>query len=129
LTKIYKILICGGTGWGRAAPIKRELKRRLRDLKAGRLDAKEIVVIEGKAPGADSIAGEMAKELNIHVCEVGALWDTRYRGAGPQRNSIMLALEPHEVWAFHTDLKKSKGTKDTVTKARKAGIPTKVFSQ
>ena len=121
---MYKVLVCGGTGWGRPGPIRREIKRLIK--KHG--DSK-LLIIEGKAEGADTIAGEMAKELNVHVCEVGALWNTRYRSAGPQRNDVMLALEPDEIIAFHTDLKKSKGTKDTVTKARKRGIPTKVVDK
>lgn len=129
MTSIYKVLICGGVGWGNPAPIRRELKKLQRKLKAGKLGAKEIVIIHGKADGADQIAGQIAQELSMHVCEVPALWATRYRGAGPQRNSIMLALDPHEVWAFHTDLTKSRGTKDTVKKARKADMPTKVFDK
>lgn len=126
---VYKVLMCGSVEWGDPLPIKREIKRLLRAIKSGRIQAKELVVIHGKAPGADMLSGEIAKELNVHVCEIPALWDTRYRGAGPQRNSIMLSLEPHEVIGFHKNIRKSRGTKDTITKARKLGIKTKVVSK
>ena len=71
----------------------------------------------------------IGEQENIHVCRVPALWQTRHQGAGPQRNSIMLALEPHEVVAFHPDLKKSKGTKDMLKQAEKAGIKYKVVKK
>ena len=43
--------------------------------------------------------------------------------AGPIRNREMLDLQPDLVIAFHRNLKKSKGTIDTVMEANRRGIP------
>lgn len=118
---MFKVLICGDRNWGDINPIK-ELIKRL----AKKHGVNGLLVIHGKAPGADTMAGVAAKEASVHVAEVPALWDTRYRAAGPQRNQAMLALDPDLVVAFHPDLKSSKGTKDMVKRSRKAGVEVKV---
>jgi beta-phosphoglucomutase-like phosphatase (HAD superfamily) len=70
-----------------------------------------------------------AQERSVHVAEIKALWSTRRKGAGPQRNAAMLALEPDEVIAFHEDIAASRGTADMVRRARKAGIKVRVVSR
>ncbi len=51
-------------------------------------------------------------------------------GAGPRRNQKMIDEgQPDVVLAFTNDLKKSKGTKDMVQKAKSAGIPTYVITR
>ena len=48
---------------------------------------------------------------------------TKYwKAAGPARNREMLKEKPDIVLAFHNDIEKSKGTKDMVMAANKAGI-------
>ena len=56
-------------------------------------------------------------------------WKANPRAAGPIRNRQMLAAKPDMVVAFHKDLATSRGTKDMVTIARKAGIPTLVLPE
>ena len=41
----------------------------------------------------------------------------------------MLMLDPHLVVAFHRDISKSKGTKDMVKQAEKAGIKVQVIKK
>jgi NAD(P)H-hydrate repair Nnr-like enzyme with NAD(P)H-hydrate dehydratase domain len=73
-----------------------------------------LLIIEGKAPGADSIAGELAKAKGVHVAEVEALWDFLHKSAGPQRNEAMAcALNPHFGFAFHENIENSSGTAGT----------------
>lgn len=115
-----RYIVCGGREWGAKGPILRELKR----LKRRHGD---FLIIEGGAPGADTLAKIVGQELDLHVCEVKALWSTRHRGAGPQRNQAMLELVPNGVLAFHEQISKSKGTKDMVSRARKAGVEVRVF--
>lgn len=70
----------------------------------------------------------VATELGLDVVEVPANW-TRYgKAAGPIRNDRMLKFKPHLVIAFHEDIESSRGTKDTVTKARNLGIQTEVIT-
>lgn len=120
---IYKVLICGDRFWTEAAVIKRVLRALIK--KHG---TRDLVIITGKAQGADQLAGYHARSMNVHVADVAALWDTRHNGAGPQRNRIMLALLPDLVIGFHDDLKRSKGTKDMLKQAEKVGIRTKHYT-
>ncbi len=53
-----------------------------------------------------------------------ANWDQYHRAAGPLRNREMLKEAPDIVLAFHDDLSQSKGTRDMVNQALKAGVPT-----
>ena len=105
-------------GWKNPWPIIREL----RNLPSA------SIIIHGNAKGADKLAGELAYGLGFRVISVNAEWSRYGRGAGPIRNKKMLSMKPDLVLAFHEDISKSKGTKDMVTIARKAGIEIKVFS-
>lgn len=122
--KIYKVLMSGSVHWANSSAVRRELKKLI--AKHGKTN---LVVISGKAPGLDTIAKIQCDNLDVHCCEVGALWQTRHRAAGPQRNDIMLALEPDEVQCFHENILKSRGTKDTHDKAKKLGIKTRVIKK
>jgi hypothetical protein len=51
-------------------------------------------------------------------------WATHKRAAGPIRNQQMLDTGIDLCIGFHPDITKSKGTKDMLTRASKAGIPT-----
>lgn len=86
-------------------------------------------LIHGAARGADQLAAFAAIETGCSILEFPAEWDTYGRRAGPIRNRKMLAEgKPDIVIAFHNDLSKSKGTKDMVSIAEKAGIPVYVIS-
>jgi hypothetical protein len=109
-----RVLICGDRHW-----TDRELIR----------DAIYSIdgigsIIEGEARGADRIAREIANEEGIPVFPFPADWTRWGRAAGPIRNQQMLVDgKPDLVLAFHDDLEHSKGTKDMVTRALKAGLP------
>lgn len=120
---MYKVLICGAREWSDKPAIDRLINDLIKV--HGKND---LIVIEGGAEGADLLARICATERSVHVAEVRALWQTRHRGAGPQRNKAMLGLEPDEVHAFHEDLSKSKGTRDTVRRARRLGYHVEVHS-
>jgi hypothetical protein len=119
----WKILICGARDWDDMDKIEDAILNKKRLLGT----TFELIIIEGGAPGADTMARIAAHKLNVHVAEVKALWSTRHRGAGPQRNSVMLMLEPDEVIAFHHDIKNSTGTKNMISQAKKAGYETEVI--
>lgn len=119
----WKVLICGARDWDDMSKIEDALA----DHKSLLGTKFELIIIEGGAPGADTMARIAAHKLNIHVAEVKALWGTRHRSAGPQRNEVMLMLEPDEVIAFHHNIKNSTGTKDMVSRAKKAGLDVSVI--
>ena len=113
-----RILICGDRNW-----IDREMIKQLL------VKLKPSVVIEGVCRGADVLAGEVAEELNIKVLKFPAEWTNYGCSAGPIRNKKMLDEgKPTMVVAFHDCLEKSKGTKNMLLQAKKAGLLTMVIS-
>lgn len=113
-----RILFCGDRHWRHRGLIRRVM-----------LMAKPDVVIEGEAPGADTIAREIAESLGIPVEKFHASWEKQGKSAGPRRNQRMLdAGKPTEVFAFHNDMPHSTGTAHMVHIALKAGIPVTLFT-
>jgi SLOG family YspA-like protein len=81
-----------------------------------------VRIVHGAARGVDSMADYYAVEYSLEVVRYPAEWDQYGRAAGPIRNRQMLDEKPNLVVAFHDDLRASKGTKDMVNQALKAGI-------
>lgn len=112
-----RVLVCGSRDWTDTTAIEKELRL----LPAG------SVVIHGDCRGADRIAGQVALNLGLEVQAFPADWETHGRAAGPLRNARMLVEgRPDTVLAFHEALEASRGTKDMVRQARKAGVTVKV---
>jgi phosphoglycolate phosphatase-like HAD superfamily hydrolase len=124
--RLYKVLMFGARDWSDPRPIRRELRKLIKTH-----GTTNLVIIEGECPsgGADLLARIEAERANVHVVRVPALWQTRYRGAGPQRNRIMAMLDPDEGIGFHPDIKKSKGTKDMANRLKRAGIPYRILER
>ncbi len=67
---------------------------------------------------------------NIEALEFKADWLKEGRAAGPIRNKKMLVEgKPDLVVAFHNDIDASKGTKNMLKQAQKAGIATRLFTE
>ena len=108
-----RLLVTGDRDWTDADAIRLCL-----------LDLKPEVVIHGAAPGADSLADEVAKELGIERLSFPAKWKLYGRAAGPIRNQQMLDEgKPDTVVYFHHDLPSSKGTANMLKRARLADLP------
>ena len=100
---------------------------KLRVLVCGSRDWIEIV-IDGVARGADTLGNICAKRLELPYRRFPANWDLYGKAAGAIRNRQMLTEgRPNLVLAFHKNLQESKGTKDMVTIALRAGIPVVVY--
>jgi hypothetical protein len=116
------ILICGDRNWIDFDLIHNTLKTCHTTFRCQ-------MVIEGGAKGADMCGREAAMTLNIPYQEFRARWEDYGKGAGPIRNQQMLDEgQPDVVLAFHDDLPNSKGTKDMIRRAKKAGIPVRHYS-
>lgn len=115
---MVKILICGDRNWTDEDGIHRVMEMFARIHK----DVK-LVIIEGGASGADSLAKKVAKKFNLEVIEERADWKRYGKAAGPIRNKKMLKYKPDMVVAFHDNLKESKGTKNMLKLAWYAKIP------
>ena len=116
-----RVLVCGDREWSNGEV----MLRRLQALE----EYDEVVIIEGEARGADLMARGIAKFFGWKVLAFPANWDKYHRAAGPIRNQQMLVEgKPDLVLAFHVDLERSKGTKDMVNRARRAGVPVEVIT-
>jgi hypothetical protein len=114
-----RILFCGDRHWTNYKSIC--------DVMA---DLNPDAVIEGEAPGADSLARDAAEYFGIPVLPFHADWGQYGRAAGPIRNKQMLDEgKPDMVVAFHNDIQNSKGTLNMVKQARKQNIKVFVYTE
>ena len=115
MSETLRILVCGSRDW-----TNRELLNKVLDSYKIRLG----VIIEGEQRGADIMSREWGDDNGIPVERFPAAWKTQHYAAGPIRNKRMLVEgKPDLVLAFHYDLEHSKGTKNMVEQATKAGVP------
>ncbi len=126
------VLVTGDRNWKRMDIIEREFKKL----------PKDTIIIHGAARGADTLAGFVADKLGMKVMEsekgvkgFPAKWNIYGRGAGPIRNQVMIDKilsypgVPKKVLAFHNNIAESLGTKDMVTRARKAGLSVEIIKE
>lgn len=118
-----KVLVCGGRKFNDAMTLGAWL---------GGIHKKQGIdlLIEGGAPGADTMAKAFAIWANIPVKTFPADWSRHGPAAGPLRNRQMLEEgKPDLVVAFEG----GKGTANMVKQARDAGVRVleahKVFDQ
>lgn len=83
----------------------------------------QSVIISGGAPGVDTFAAMATQQriklgADLHFDVIPALWDVYGKSAGMMRNGTIVALADRIV-AFWDG--QSKGTADTIAKARRAG--------
>jgi hypothetical protein len=84
-------------------------------------------VVHGGAPGADTLADQIAVSRGWPTPEVHAAdWDGLGRRAGPARNQRMVERGADVCLAF--PMAGSRGTWDCVRRAREAQIPVKVYT-
>lgn len=115
-----KILVCGDRNWSDRDFLNERLDHFRKGI--GLSGADISLLIEGEASGADSMARDWAHARGIPVDPHPADWGLYGKSAGPIRNQEMLDVGPQFVIAFHNDIENSRGTKDMVTRARKAGV-------
>ena len=85
---------------------------------------KDIVIVSGASPGADALAERFADEFGLQKKIEKPDWNNYGKAAGPMRNSAMIKIATHFI-GFPS--KYGRGTQDTIRKAQKKGIPTKVL--
>ena len=115
---MMRVLICGDRNW----TDKPLIEKYITTLPEG------STVIHGACRGADLIAEYYALKYGHIIMDFPAPWGTRGAIAGPLRNKEMLNRgKPELVVAFHRDLSKSRGTKNMILQAERAGIPVKLI--
>lgn len=119
-----KVLICGGRDYADSERVSAVMD----EIHGQGEGSRVTLVIEGGARGADTLGKLWAFERGVPCTEVKADWARFGRAAGPLRNQAMLDMQPDLVVAFHPNLAESKGTADTVRRAKAMGIRVTVVS-
>jgi hypothetical protein len=104
-----RVLVCGGRDFND----KHAVRRLLKAFPAG------ITVVQGAAPGADTLAKQCAVELRQLYESYPAEWELHGKAAGPIRNRQMLDSGVDLVVAFPG----GRGTEDTIRAAKQWGVP------
>lgn len=112
----WKLLVSGGRNYSNARKVQEVLKR-------AHEAHPNLFLIEGEASGLDTLARKKADDMGIPVARVPANWTVYRKKAGPIRNRWMLALDPHYLIAFHTNIEESSGTSDMIQTAKNIGLP------
>lgn len=103
-------------------------------VEAGSGKADAPIVIHGAAPGADALAGRVARAAGANVVAMPAQWRKLSRAGGPARNremlNVLLALgncgHAIEVHAFPKA--EARGTRNMIELALDAGVSTYLHS-
>lgn len=103
-----RLLICGGRTFNDRPAILHRVRR-----------LNPEIIIHGDAPGADTMAGSVARQLGIPLIVFPANWEGEGRAAGPNRNQRMIVEgRPDYVLAAPGGV----GTADMIQRAESAGI-------
>lgn len=97
-----RVLVTGSRFWRLRFMIREDLEK----LPSG------TTIVHGDAPGADTIAGDIAKELGFTVEAHPADWKKHGCSAGPIRNAEMAALGCDEAYAYLMRDLPNVGTRD-----------------
>jgi len=131
----FKVLVCGGREYGWSTNSNRQkmpnvqevdyLVMKLNTLKSAVDElGRNLVIIQGEARGADTLAKKWAELNGVETLDFHADWDTHGKKAGFIRNSDMLKEgKPDLVIAF----KGGSGTKMMCEIAEKANVPVKRY--
>ncbi|MFM7089131.1 MAG: DUF4326 domain-containing protein [Candidatus Paceibacterota bacterium] len=119
----YRLLVTGSRNWNDKETIANELFKQYKVWGS----PKNVVLIQGGAEGADTIAAELWRNAGLPVETYKPKWDEQGKKAGMIRNQVMVNLGADACLAFSKD--NSVGTKHCATAAKKAGIPVILLSK
>lgn len=100
------------------------MKEKLDELFLNVRKRRNIVIVSGKARGADSLGERYARENDFKVIEFPADWKQYGNGAGPRRN-VEMAKVSHALVAFHDG--SSRGTAHMIATATKMNLKVRVI--
>ena len=115
---MFRLLVSGSRTWTDVETVVRELR-----FIAEKYN--NVVLVSGHAVGADRIAEEVAVGLGWVVEIHEPDWKSNGQSAGYKRNTVMLESDVQALIAFHKD--NSKGTADTIKKAKERKLPTRIL--
>ncbi len=113
----FRIIIAGGRGFNDYALLKNTMDKLLSNIKGN------IIIVCGKARGADTLGERYAKEKGYGINYYPANWDLYGKCAGYIRNEQM-AQNADALVAFWDG--QSRGTKHMIDLARKYNLKVRV---
>jgi hypothetical protein len=121
-----RVLVCGSRNWANIELIRETLVKECLDDKE--FGPHDCTVIDGCAHGADALGYTCAMELGCNTHRFPADWNKYGKAAGMIRNKQMLVEgKPDLVLAFWDGV--SRGTKNMIELAQKAGVPVKIVKE
>ncbi len=111
----YKVIIAGGRHFDNYELLKEKCDYFLQD----KVKTHRIVVVSGKASGADKLGERYAEEKGYEIEEHPANWEQNGRAAGPIRNAEM-AKASNALIAFWDG--ESRGTQSMINLAKKHNL-------
>ncbi len=111
----YKVIIAGGRHFDNYELLKEKCNYFLQD----KVKTHRIVVVSGKASGADKLGERYAEEKGYEIEEHPANWEQNGRAAGPIRNAEM-AKASNALIAFWDG--ESRGTQSMINLAKKHNL-------
>jgi hypothetical protein len=128
-----RILICGDRDWKDLETILYTLSDILVEECDSAADWNDVVIIHGDARGADRLGARAAEMLGTapeNILSFPADWNGLGKPTGIIRNRQMLTDgKPDLILAFHNAIDKSRGTRDMLSIAKKAGVSRRLFTQ
>jgi hypothetical protein len=110
---MFRVIVAGTRTFNDYDLLKSKLDKYLANIKD------EIVIISGKARGADTLGERYAKEKGYKIMEFPAQWEKYGRSAGYRRN-VEMAKNADALVAFWDQ--KSKGTMHMINIAKEYGL-------
>lgn len=114
---MFRVIIAGGRDFNDYLTLKKYCDHVLQD-------KGEVIIVSGKANGADKLGEQYAKEKNYPIAEFPADWKTYGKSAGFIRNAEM-AKYADALIAFWDG--KSKGTKNMIDTAQKENLSIRTY--
>ena len=114
---MFKVIIAGGRDFTDYDVLRQTMDNLLVNIKD------EIVIISGKARGADTLGERYAKERGYKIIEFPADWDKYGKSAGYIRNAVM-AQEADALVAFWDG--KSRGTQNMIKLANEYNLKVRI---
>jgi hypothetical protein len=116
---MFKVIIAGGRDFSNYDLLKVKLNKILSNINV------PIVIVSGKARGADSLGERYAREMGYEVAEFPANWDKYGKRAGYIRNEEMAIYSDACVCFWDS---KSRGTKHMIDLAQKHDLKLRVIN-
>jgi len=125
----YRVLVTGSRDWDDYAVIREEIGAVVAERMAITASPYPlIVVVHGKARGADMLADRAAREFGLLVEGHRADWGRHGKAAGYKRNAEMVALGAGRCLAFYKQGAGNRGTDHCARLAEAAGIPVRRYT-